>query len=104
MDPHRNTEGGTYNGSTTFCTVNAYGECNYCDQCNVCHMPNPFECAEWRLFFSDWREWEALDEMTDDKTDFAEEEIEWAKDFYGYEPDNLDFGFDPFVGAYTDDC
>ena len=53
----RNAQEGTYNGDTTFCTVNAYGACPHCDQCNVCHAPDPFEeCAEWNLFFESWDE------------------------------------------------
>lgn len=103
-DPHRDVEAGMYNGDTTFCPVNAYSDCSYCDQCNVCHMPNPFVCEDWKWFWSSWDEWQNADTITDERTDFAQEEINWAKETYGYEPDNLDLGFDPFVGAYTDDC
>lgn len=85
----RNAQEGTYNGDTTFCTVNAYGACPHCDQCNVCHAPDPFEeCAEWNLFFESWDEWVAL----------GDKPIEDIDD------DFLECGFDPYSGCYTDDC
>lgn len=58
----RNAIEGTYNTATTFCPVNAYGECPYCDQCNICHIENPqLDCDDWQVFFDSWAEWEALD-------------------------------------------
>ena len=85
-DPKRNVEAGMYNGYTTFCTVNGYGACSYCDQCNVCHMPNPFECSEWHMFFDNWFEWEALEDMNVDDGDMSEveAELQWARNHYGY--------------------
>lgn len=43
----RDAKAGTYNGETTYCTVNAYGACPFCDQCIICHAPDPQEtCPE----------------------------------------------------------
>ena len=39
----RDAKKGTYNGDFTYCTVNAYGDCPYCDQCGICHIDNPVE-------------------------------------------------------------
>lgn len=87
----RDAEKGTYNGETTYCTVNAYGACPYCDQCNVCHIDDPMEdCDDFQAFFDSWDEWLALDDTPDDP--FYED---W---------DNLECGFDPYSGCYTDDC
>lgn len=84
----RDATKGTYNGETTYCPVNAYGACPYCDQCNVCHNVDPLEhCDDWQQFWSSWFEWEIIDWITsDDRTDFAKEEIEWAHEKYGYNP------------------
>lgn len=59
----RDAEKGTYNGDTTFCTVNAYGECPYCDQCGVCHIEDPMEdYDDFAAFFSgSWEYWLSLD-------------------------------------------
>ena len=81
----RNAKEGTYNGTPTYCPVNAYGDCPYCDQYNVCHIDDPMEdCDDWHMFWDDWYEWENTEQTSDDRTDFAEEEIEWAKENYGY--------------------
>lgn len=89
----RDAKNGTYNGETTYCTVNAYGACPYCDQCNVCHIEDPFEdCDEWNMFFESWDEWLALDSDEEPDSIFYEN---W---------DNLECGFDPYSGCYTDDC
>lgn len=59
----RNAKEGTYNGTTTYCPVNAYGDCPYCDEMNVCHVDDPtVDCDDWYSVFGDeWAEWEALD-------------------------------------------
>jgi len=55
---HRDAKEGTYNGDTTFCTVNAYGACPYCDQCGVCHIEDPQrDCDDWKFFWDSWEEW-----------------------------------------------
>lgn len=79
---------GTYNGMTTYCPVNAYGDCPYCDQRCVCHVENPVEdCDDWMsLWGEDWEMWLTADTFDPDApTDFAEDEIKWAGDVYGYE-------------------
>lgn len=54
----RDAKEGTYNGDTTFCTVNDYGDCPYCDQCGVCHIEDPqAECDDWQFFWDSWEEW-----------------------------------------------
>jgi len=89
----RDAKNGTYNGETTYCTVNAYGECPYCDQCNVCHTEDPFQdCDEWNMFFESWDEWLALGSDEEPDSTFDED---W---------DNLECGFDPYSGCYTADC
>lgn len=59
----RDIEKGTYNGETTYCTVNAYGACPYCDQCGVCHIDDPMtDCEDFAVFFEgDWDYWLRLD-------------------------------------------
>ena len=89
----RDAKNGTYNGETTYCTVNAYGACPYCDQCNVCHTEDPFQdCDEWKMFFESWDEWLALGSYEELDSTFDED---W---------DNLECGFNPYSGCYTDDC
>lgn len=87
----RDAKQGTYNGETTYCTVNAYGECPHCDQCNVCHSPDPMiDCDDFSWFFEgSWEYWLSLDDSC-------------------LEPPHLDdfdeVGFNPFLGMYDDDC
>lgn len=60
-----NSKAGTYNGDITYCPANAYGDCPYCDQCNVCHIKDPFEdCDDWCAVFDHeegWDGWVRLD-------------------------------------------
>ena len=54
----RDSKNATYNGEPTFCTVNAYGDCPYCDQEGKCHIGNPIaDCDDFAAFFEDWDEW-----------------------------------------------
>lgn len=78
---------GYHNGDPIYCPVNAYGDCPYCDQCNLCHIADPIEdCADFGLFFGSWEEWVNADDVDPNApTDFAEDEIKWAGDVYGYE-------------------
>ena len=81
----RDAKKGTYNGDYTYCTVNAYGDCPYCDQCGVCHIDDPIEdCDDFAAFFENWDEWLNCDDVIDDDVD--------------------EMGFDPYSGCYTDDC
>lgn len=93
----RDAKKGTYNGDTTYCPVNAYGDCPYCDQCNVCHVDDPMkDCDDWGAFFDSWDDWLAADNVDPDAPqDFSNEEIEWAMDEVGY---------NPYLGCYDDDC
>ena len=93
----RNAKEGTYNGDTTYCPVNAYGDCPYCDQCNVCHVDDPQEdCTDWQAFWESWNEWITSDVVDPDApTDFANEEIEWAMN---------EMGYNPYIGGYDYDC
>lgn len=98
---------GTYDGEYTYCPVNACGACPYCDKNLICHVEDPVkDCDDWAMFWGDWDEWKKIDWVTEDKDNFAQEEIEWAKENYGYEePDyDIESGFDPFMGCYTEDC
>ena len=48
----RDAKKGTYNGDFTYCPVNAYGDCSYCDQCGICHIDDPLEdCDDWGAFW-----------------------------------------------------
>ena len=79
---------GMHNGSPIYCPVNAYGDCPYCDQCNICHIHDPIEdCDDFGSFFESWFDWECADEMaeTDPDNSFAEQEIQWAREKYGYQ-------------------
>lgn len=91
----RDAKNGTYNGETTFCTVNAYGACPYCDQCGVCHIDDPQrDCEDWRFFWDSWDEWLQCDSVQEDEEEDTYED-------WGY---NEDEGFDPYAGMYTWDC
>lgn len=83
----RDVKKGTYNGDYTYCPVNAYGDCPYCDQMGICHIDDPMEdCDDWGAFWESWEDWLAADDIDPDApTDFAEDEIRWAGDVYGYE-------------------
>jgi len=100
----RNAIMGTYDGEYTYCPVNACGHCPYCDKKCICHVEDPLkDCDDWGMFWGSWDEWKQIDWVTEDS--FAQDEIEWAKENYGYEePDNIEMGFNPFAGCYTDDC
>lgn len=83
----RDPKAGTYNEQTTYCPVNAYGDCLYCDQCGVCHIDDPLEdCTDWYEFWESWEDWERAEEITDEREDFADEEIQWAMVNFGYKP------------------
>lgn len=103
----RDAKKGTYNGQPTYCPINGY-DCPYCDGNCVCHADDPFkDCYDWGIFWSDWDDWEGIDQNSNDApTDFSKEEIEWAKENLGYEEPEYDIemGFDPYSGCYTDDC
>lgn len=80
----RDVKKGTHNGDYTYCTVNAYGDCPYCDQCGVCHIDDPIEdCDDFAAFFEDWDEWLNCDDVNPDAPE--DDEIIWAGDVYGYE-------------------
>lgn len=97
----RDSKAGTYNGELTYCPVNGL-DCPYCDKNCVCHIDDPCEdCDDWLSMWTSWEEWEQAGESSDEKEDFSEEEIEWAMEHLGYNPD---MGYDPFAGCYTDDC
>lgn len=55
----RDAEKGTYNGETTYCPVNAIGDCPYCDGNCVCHIDDPMEdCDDFGGFYEGgWDEW-----------------------------------------------
>ena len=93
----RDAKKGTYNGSYTYCPVNAYGDCPYCDQSNVCHINDPMEdCDDWGAFFDSWDDWLNCDDANPDAPeDFADDEIAWAMD---------EMGYNPYIGCRVDDC
>ena len=75
---------GTHNGQPVYCPVNAIGDCPYCDRTGLCHMGMPFEdCDDFACFFESWEDWEGVDNE-EGPEDFSEQEIQWAKDTYGY--------------------
>lgn len=56
-----NETNATHEDENVFCPVNAYGNCPYCDQCNLCHIGDPMEdCDEFAWFFDSWLDWESL--------------------------------------------
>ena len=82
----RDKKAGTYNGEPTYCTVNAYGDCPYCDQMGICHIDDPIaDCEDFAAFFENWDEWLNCDAPP-----------EYDEDY--------DVGFDPYLGMFTDDC
>ncbi len=82
----RNAEKGTYNGNYTYCPVNGYGDCPYCDQMGICHIDDPQEdCDDWGTFWESWEDWLAADDIDPcAPTDYTGDEIRWAGDVYGY--------------------
>lgn len=59
----RDAWAGTYKTQTTYCPVNAHGDCPYCDKHGICHIEDPFaDCDDWcaACGVEDWDEWEAL--------------------------------------------
>ena len=59
MRNKRNAEQGTYNGETTYCTVNGW-ECPYYKN-GVCHIDGPIEdCDDFGAYFESWEDWENL--------------------------------------------
>ena len=57
MNSKRNAEQGTYNGETTYCTVNGWG-CPYYKK-GVCHIDDPIEdCDDFGTYFESWEDWE----------------------------------------------
>lgn len=83
----RDTKKGTYNSDITYCPVNAYGDCPYCDQCGICHIEDPvMDCDDFASFFPTWEDWLAADDVDPDApTDFSGDEIRWAGDVFGYD-------------------
>lgn len=71
---------GYRNGDPIYCPVNAYGECPYCDQCNMCHVADPIEdCDDFACFFESWDDWVKANDVDPDALEsFAEDEIHWA--------------------------
>ena len=88
---------GTRNGQKVFCPVNAYTDCPYCDKEGVCHIADPIEdCDDFAAMWESWEDWDDADNVDPDAPeDFADAEIDWAMSEYGY---------DPYLGCYTDDC
>lgn len=78
---------GYHDGYPVYCPVNAYGDCPYCDQCNMCHIKDPVEdCEDFAFCYETWDEWVDADDVDPDAPEsFAEDEIKWAGDVYGYE-------------------
>ena len=78
---------GYHDGYPIYCPVNAYGDCPYCDQCNMCHVKDPVEdCEDFAFCYETWDEWVDADNIDPDALEsFAEDEIKWAGDVYGYE-------------------
>lgn len=53
-----NETDGMRKGEIVFCPIRAYGDCPYCDQCNICHIANPLEeCTDFQAFFDSEEEW-----------------------------------------------
>ena len=58
MNPKDWETDGTKEGYPIYCTVNAYGDCPYCDKYNQCHIANPVEdCDDFNFFFETWDDW-----------------------------------------------
>ena len=68
-----------------YCPVNAY-DCPYCDKDFRCHIENPIEdCDDFASVWESWEEWEdAENEDENAPHDFSEDEIQWARDRFGY--------------------
>lgn len=83
---------GTRNGTPVFCTVNAYGDCPYCDKVGMCHIADPIEeCDDFAAFFDSWDDWEHCGD--------EDEEDRWLPD-----DEETECGFNPYMGGYDYDC
>ena len=97
----RNADEGLYNGEPTYCPVNAYGDCPYCDHRGICNIDDPMEdCSDWAEYYDSWDDWLAKntpeeDNISDDDEWFVpgyekddipkDDEIRFAGDIYGYD-------------------
>ena len=77
---------GKRNGEFIFCPVNAIGDCPYCDKKGHCRMKDPMaDCEDFNAFWNSWESYDSADEVDPDApTDFAEDEIQWARENLGY--------------------
>ena len=84
----RNAEKGTYNDEYTYCPMNCWDkeDCPYANH-GICHIEDPMEdCDDWGSVWESWDEWLDADDVDPDAPEsFAEDEIRWAGDVYGYE-------------------
>ncbi len=78
---------GTRNGEPIYCPINAYDDCPFCDNQGYCRMKDPIEsCGDFGAFWDSWKEYDSADNVDPDAPEsFAEDEIKWAGDVYGYE-------------------
>lgn len=76
---------------TVYCPVNGW-DCPYYKKDGVCTIENPYEnCDDYAAiedFFSD------LPDEEEDKPDYEDE----------LRAMDLEMGYDPYLGCYTDDC
>lgn len=55
---NRNTNKGTYYGITTYCPVDVYGDCPYCDKDCICHIEDPMsDCDDFGSIYEGWENW-----------------------------------------------
>ena len=94
---------GLRNGEPIYCPVNAIGDCPYCDRAGVCHIADPLtNCDDFAAFWESWEDYDDADNVDENApTDFSEDEIKFAEEAFGYDPE---IGYNPYIGAYDDDC
>ena len=85
---------GTFDGVTVICPTCAFGDCPYCDECDICHCANPADnCDDFGAYY------ESMDDYVGEC--YAEVEQEAYDECEDW---NDECGFDPYLGCYTDDC
>lgn len=56
-----NDNNGMHHDSIVYCPIMSYGNCPYCDQCNICHIDDPlYDCDDFSLYYNDWDMYELL--------------------------------------------
>ena len=90
---------GTYCGLHTYCPEQAYGDCPYCDQCNICHIEDPMlDCDDFYSYYTNWDDWYSWHfDLDEEEEEESEEDVELPDFGSKYTPT-----LDKFLGLLED--